>query len=109
MKGSPAPSLRNIKARAPVIGGNFGVWGGLFRVWDSSIKGIRQKEDPWNAIRAGFMTGGSPAIRGGFKSASNSTIRSAMLRAVIEGVSIGFQGTTAGGTRLELPEMMAEP
>jgi import inner membrane translocase subunit TIM17 len=119
--------ISSIKARAPVLGyvsprililtissnlclcsGNFGVWGGLFSVWDCSIKGIRQKEDPWNAIGAGFMTGGSLAIRGGFKSARNSAIGCAILLAVIEGVGIGFQRMMAEGTRLELPKMTAE-
>jgi import inner membrane translocase subunit TIM17 len=52
-----------IKARAPVLGGNFGVWGGMFSTYDCTVKGIRQKEDAWNAIIAGFMTGGSLAIR----------------------------------------------
>ncbi len=38
-----------IKARAPVLGGNFGVWGGLFSTFDCAVKGIRRKEDPYNA------------------------------------------------------------
>lgn len=57
-------SLSAIKARAPVLGGNFGIWGGLFSSFDCAVKGYRQKEDPWNAIIAGFCTGGSLAIRG---------------------------------------------
>jgi import inner membrane translocase subunit TIM17 len=36
--------------RAPVLGGNFGVWGGLFSTFDCTVKGIRKKEDPYNAI-----------------------------------------------------------
>lgn len=28
------------------------------------MKGYRQKEDPWNAIISGFLTGGSLALRG---------------------------------------------
>ena len=48
-------SLSAIKARAPVLGGNFGVWGGMFSSFDCAVKGIRQKEDPWNAIIAGFI------------------------------------------------------
>jgi len=28
------------------------------------VKGYRQKEDPWNAIISGFMTGGALAFRG---------------------------------------------
>jgi len=38
-----------IKARAPVLGGNFGVWGGLFSTFDCAVKGVRKKEDPYNA------------------------------------------------------------
>lgn len=57
-------SLSAIKARAPVLGGNFGVWGGLFSTFDCAVKGYRQKEDPWNAIISGFLTGGSLAFRG---------------------------------------------
>jgi hypothetical protein len=45
-----------MKARAPVLGGNFGVWGGLFSTFDCAVKGVRKKEDPWNAIIAGFFT-----------------------------------------------------
>jgi mitochondrial import inner membrane translocase subunit TIM17 len=77
-------------------------------VWDCSIKGIRRKEDPWNAIGAGFMTGGSLAIRGGFKAARNSAIGCAILLAVIEGVGIGFQRMMAENTRLEMPKAPAE-
>ncbi|KHN94896.1 mitochondrial import inner membrane translocase subunit tim-17 [Metarhizium album ARSEF 1941] len=89
--------------RAPVLGGNFGVWGGLFSSFDCAIKGVRRKEDPWNAIGAGFMTGGALAIRGGFKAARNGAIGCAVLLAVIEGVGIGFQKMMAGGTKLEVP------
>ena len=42
-------ALTAIKARAPVLGGNFGVWGGLFSTFDCAVKGIRKKEDPYNA------------------------------------------------------------
>ncbi|KAG5460667.1 MAG: Tim17/Tim22/Tim23/Pmp24 family-domain-containing protein [Olpidium bornovanus] len=51
------------KLRAPVLGGNFAVWGGLFSTFDCGIKGIRQKEDPWNSIASGFLTGGVLALR----------------------------------------------
>lgn len=32
-----------------MLGGNFGVWGGLFSTFDCAVKGVRQKEDPYNA------------------------------------------------------------
>lgn len=43
-------AITAIKMRAPVLGGNFGVWGGLFSTYDCAVKGVRKKEDPWNAI-----------------------------------------------------------
>ena len=95
-------ALTAIKARAPVLGGNFGCWGGLFSIYDCSIKGIRKKEDPYNAIIAGFFTGGSLAIRGGYKAARNSAIMCAVFLAVIEGVGIGFQRMMADNTKLEV-------
>lgn len=45
-----------IKARAPVLGGNFGVWGGLFSTFDCAVKGIRKKEDPYNASMSYRLT-----------------------------------------------------
>ncbi|KAL8904102.1 MAG: hypothetical protein Q9207_003493 [Kuettlingeria erythrocarpa] len=96
-------AITAIKARAPVLGGNFGVWGGLFSTFDCAVKGIRKKEDPYNAIIAGFFTGGSLAIRGGMKAARNSAIGCAILLAVIEGVGIGIQRMMAENTRLDIP------
>ncbi|KAB5543116.1 Tim17/Tim22/Tim23/Pmp24 family-domain-containing protein [Coniochaeta sp. 2T2.1] len=95
-------ALTAIKMRAPVLGGNFGVWGGLFSTFDCTVKGIRKKEDPYNAIIAGFFTGGALAIRGGYKAARNGAIGCAVLLAVIEGVGIGFQKMLAGSTKLEV-------
>ncbi|KAI8299490.1 translocase of the inner membrane [Colletotrichum tropicale] len=83
-------AISAIKMRAPVLGGNFGVWGGLFSTR--------------NAIIAGFFTGGSLAIRGGYKAARNGAIGCAVLLAVIEGVGIGFQKMFAGSTKLEMPQ-----
>ncbi|KAJ1674591.1 translocase of the inner membrane, partial [Spiromyces aspiralis] len=45
-------ALSAMKARGPVLGGNFAVWGTMFSTFDCTMKGIRQKEDPWNAISA---------------------------------------------------------
>lgn len=88
--------------RAPVLGGNFGVWGGLFSTFDCAVKGVRKKEDPYNAIIAGFFTGGSLAVRGGYKAARNGAIGCAVLLAVIEGVGIAFQRMLASSTKLEV-------
>jgi len=91
-----------IKARAPVTGGNFGVWGGMFSTFDCAVKGIRKKEDPYNSIIAGFFTGGALAIRGGYKAARNGAIMCAIFLAVIEGVGIGIQRLMAENTRLDV-------
>lgn len=56
-------AISSMKARAPVTGGNFGIWGGMFSTFDCAVKGWRQKEDAWNAIISGFMTGGCLALR----------------------------------------------
>ncbi|KAG0634303.1 Tim17/Tim22/Tim23/Pmp24 family-domain-containing protein [Tuber brumale] len=101
-------ALTSIKARAPVLGGNFGVWGGLFSSFDCAVKGVRQKEDPYNAIIAGFFTGGALAVRGGVKAARNSAIGCACLLAVIEGVGIGLNRVTAGGSRPQNPGLPSE-
>ncbi|GKT60052.1 mitochondrial import inner membrane translocase subunit tim-17-like protein [Colletotrichum tofieldiae] len=79
-------AISAIKMRAPVLGGNFGVWGGLFSTFDCAVKGVRQKEDPWNSA------------------ARNGAIGCALLLAVIEGVGIGFQKMFAGSTKLEMPQ-----
>lgn len=38
----------------------------MFSTFDCAVKGYRQKEDPWNAILSGFLTGGCLAARGEF-------------------------------------------
>jgi import inner membrane translocase subunit TIM17 len=63
------------------------VWGGLFSTFDCAIKGVRQKEDPWNLIASGFLTGGVLAARGGIGAATRSACFGAFVLAIIEGVS----------------------
>ncbi|KAK4096290.1 mitochondrial import inner membrane translocase subunit tim-17 [Parathielavia hyrcaniae] len=99
-------AITAIKMRAPVLGGNFGVWGGMFSTFDCAVKGLRKKEDAYvsQAHIAGFFTGGALAVRGGYKAARNGAISCAILLAVIEGVGIGFQKMFAGATKLEVPQ-----
>lgn len=90
-------SMTAVKARVPVIGGNFAVWGGLFSSFDCSLVAIRKKEDPWNSIISGTLTGGVLAARGGWRAASRSAAVGGVLLAMIEGLQIA------------LTKMMAEP
>jgi len=90
-------SVTAVKARVPVIGGNFAVWGGLFSSFDCSLVAIRKKEDPWNSIFSGAATGGVLAARGGWRAAGRSAAVGGVLLAMIEGLQIF------------LTKMMAEP
>lgn len=60
----------------------------MFSTYDCAVKGYRQKEDPWNAIIAGFLTGGSLAIRSGPKSMFGSAVGTGILLGVFEGVGV---------------------
>lgn len=94
-----------MKARAPVLGGNFAVWGGLFSTFDCGLKGIRQKEDPWNSIISGGLTGGVLAARGGVKAAAVSAVVGGALLALIEGVGIGISRMTADQNKPVMPQV----
>ncbi len=48
------------------------MWGGLFSAFDCSLIALRRKEDPWNSIISGAMTGGVLAARTGMKSSLQS-------------------------------------
>ena len=52
-----------MKQRAPIVGGQFAVWGGLFSTIDCTLVYVRKKEDPWNSIISGAATGGILAAR----------------------------------------------
>ena len=90
-------SVQSVKARAPIIGGNFAVWGGLFSTFDCALVWARSKEDPWNSIASGAATGGVLAARGGWRAASRSAAVGGVLLAMIEGLNIF------------LTKLMAEP
>ena len=80
--------VTSIKVRAPVLGGNFAVWSGMFNAGDCLIAGIRGKEDPWNAIMSGAATGGLLAARSGPKAMIASSVVGGIILAVMEGVGV---------------------
>jgi len=59
----------HVRNRAPFLGGNFGLWGGIFSSIDCLLIYYRQKDVPSNAVISGFLTGGVLAIRSGLASA----------------------------------------
>lgn len=96
----------------------------MFSTFDCAVKGWRQKEDAWNAIISGFMTGGCLAARsefllifalsiflismrrmsGGPKSALGSAIACGILLGVFEGVGVLLSRVFSEGTRPQLPQ-----
>ncbi|CAM9725209.1 unnamed protein product [Chrysoparadoxa australica] len=85
-----AGALTAMKSRAPVLGGNFAVWGGLFACCDCTMTHYRQKEDPWNSIISGAVTGGVLALRAGPKTAMKNAAIGGVLLAAIEGLGIAI-------------------
>ncbi|XP_039739509.1 mitochondrial import inner membrane translocase subunit Tim17-A [Pteropus medius] len=81
-------SLTAIKTRAPHLGGSFAVWGGLFSMIDCSMVQARGKEDPWNSITSGALTGAILAARNGPVAMVGSAAMGGILLALIEGAGI---------------------
>ncbi|ETV79950.1 hypothetical protein H257_07147 [Aphanomyces astaci] len=77
-----------VKARSPMLAGQFAIWGCLFSSYDCSLAAIRQKEDPWNSILAGAATGGTLAMRSGPRAALTQAVIGGTLLALIEGLGI---------------------
>ena len=71
------------------------MWGGLFSTFDCCLMGIRRKEDPWNAIGSGALTGAVLAARSGPSAAVSAAAIGAVLLALIEGVGIAITRMTA--------------
>lgn len=91
-----------ITARAPVIGGQFAIWGGLFACCDCTLTSIRQKEDPWNSIMSGAVTGGILAARAGPKAMTQAAVVGGVILALIEG--LGIMVTQMMSTSVPTPE-----
>ncbi|XP_037016947.2 mitochondrial import inner membrane translocase subunit Tim17-A isoform X1 [Artibeus jamaicensis] len=81
-------SLTAVRTRAPQLGGSFAVWGGLFSMIDCSLVRVRGKEDPWNSITSGALTGAVLAARNGPVAMVGSAAMGGILLALIEGAGI---------------------
>ncbi|KAF7360657.1 Mitochondrial import inner membrane translocase subunit TIM17 [Mycena venus] len=98
-------ALSSVKARAPVVGENFGVFGGLLSAFDCAISGLRKKEDPWNAVASGFMTGGCLALRSGPKGTLQSAMACGILVGVFEGFGVLMGRVFSEGQRPQAPPL----
>jgi len=78
----------HVRNRAPLLGGNFGLWAGIFASVDCLFIHYRQRDDPYNAIAAGFITGGVLAIRGGVSVAFRQAMLGGLILGIIETVGV---------------------
>lgn len=83
-----ASAIARTRARVPILGGSFAVWGVLYSSFDCSFSAIRKKEDPWNAILSGAATGGLLAARAGVKAMGKNALIGGVILAAIEGLNI---------------------
>ncbi|KAK8792691.1 mitochondrial import inner membrane translocase subunit TIM17 [Blastocystis sp. subtype 4] len=83
-----------VKTRAPVLGGNFAIWGLLYSACDCTFSAIRRKEDVWNSIIAGGLSAGILAMRGGVKVFARNFAQGAVLLGLIEGFNIMLSSYT---------------
>mmetsp|Transcript_7732 Transcript_7732/g.13038 ORF Transcript_7732/g.13038 Transcript_7732/m.13038 type:complete len:238 (+) Transcript_7732:66-779(+) len=88
-KKIPEMVWARVATRVPILGGSFAVWGTVFSCCDCTMAYARKKEDPWNAISAGFLTGGILAARAGAKQMVKNAVVGGVILGLIEGVSIG--------------------
>ncbi|XP_074538258.1 mitochondrial import inner membrane translocase subunit Tim17-B isoform X1 [Halichoeres trimaculatus] len=88
-------SANAVRIRAPQIGGSFAVWGGLFSTIDCGLVQLRGKEDPWNSITSGALTGAILAARSGPLTMVGSAMMGGILLALIEGFGILLTRYTA--------------
>jgi len=80
--------IKTMKSRAPILGGNFAMWGGLFSTVDCIMSRSRRKEGIMNSVVAGALTGGILAFRGGWKAFARSGFVGGVFLALIEGFVI---------------------
>ncbi|PNW77806.1 hypothetical protein CHLRE_10g452650v5 [Chlamydomonas reinhardtii] len=88
-------AIEAVRREAPRLGGSFANWGLTFALFDCSLQYVRKKEDPWNAIGAGAMTGGFLQLRFGLGSAAKSAMFGGFLLALIEGLGIALTKLTS--------------
>uniref|UniRef100_A0A915HU41 Uncharacterized protein n=1 Tax=Romanomermis culicivorax TaxID=13658 RepID=A0A915HU41_ROMCU len=81
-------ALVGLRTGGPKVGGQFAVWGFTFSSFDCLLSRMRGKEDPWNSIASGALTGVVLTARQGAAAMAVSGILGGVLLAGIEGVSI---------------------
>ncbi|PHJ14948.1 mitochondrial import inner membrane translocase subunit [Cystoisospora suis] len=66
--------------KSPIVGSSFAVWGGLYATFDCSLIYLRHgKEDSWNPILSGALTGGALSMRSGWRSCATNAFIGGLL------------------------------
>ena len=89
-----AGAFTTIRQSSTVTGANFAAWGGMFSVCDCTLAYMRQKEDSWNSIASGFITGGLLQIRQGPGAMLGAAVVGGVILGMIEGVSVVISRAT---------------
>jgi len=79
---------KTVKSSAPRTGGQFAMWGVTFSSVDCTLAQMRKKEDAWNSIMSGGITGALLTWRLGKATMIGSAVVGAVLLGLIEGVGI---------------------
>ena len=98
-----------VKARAPILGGSFAVWSGLFNASDCLIADVRNKEDLWNPILAGASTGAILAARRGPSAMAISAVFGGVILAAMEGIGAMIGKMNGGQYQPVAPPLPAAP
>mmetsp|Transcript_21277 Transcript_21277/g.31664 ORF Transcript_21277/g.31664 Transcript_21277/m.31664 type:complete len:176 (+) Transcript_21277:27-554(+) len=98
--------FRGIRVKAPMLGGQFAVWGGCFSTFDCSLSYIRGTEDQWNSISAGAFTGALLAARQGLKAAVGAGIAGGLILGIMEGIMMFMSGGSPFASKELTPEQM---
>lgn len=85
--------------------GSFAMWGGCFSSVDCLMIWYRQKDDPWNAIVSGSITGGVLAVRGGANLAFKNAVMGGLILGLIEGISIVIQSVAMRRQHMMMEQM----
>lgn len=105
-KGDRAHSmLAAVRARAPVVGGNFAVWSGLFNMGDCCFAHVRGTEDIWNPILAGASTGAILASRNGPRYMLISAAFGAIILGAMEGVGALINRLNSDAYKPQAPQL----
>eukprot|EP00039_Didymoeca_costata_P024902 m.11842 g.11842 ORF g.11842 m.11842 type:complete len:174 (+) comp4533_c0_seq1:105-626(+) len=97
--------VKAVRHRAPIYGGGFAAWGFLYSTYDCSLMGIRGKDDMWNSVASGFLTGGTLAVRTGPKSMLRNAVVGGAILGVIEGIQLLLVNMFAANYKPQAPQL----